>query len=117
LQDNIINSCCSPNQHDYAGMKITASHGPKSVHIARLAVQFTPQSVIMARREVHMRLQSKSKWLQVLEAKGIGIELEWRLKNEAVKKASVKGDVPQVAMDLYKREHQSITMAEMMATC
>jgi len=32
-------------------------------------------------------------------------------------KAGAKGDVPQVAMDLYKREHQSMTMAAMMATC
>jgi len=54
----------------------------------------------------------------VLEAKGnCEIELEWRLENEAVKKASVKGDVPQVAMDLYKTEHQFMTMAAMMAMC
>jgi len=46
-----------------------------------------------------------------------GIELEWCLENEAVKKASVKGDFLQVAMDLYKREHQSMTMAAMMAMC
>ena len=49
--------------------------------------------------------------------KNCGIELEWHLENEAVKKASVKGDVPQVAMGLYKREYQSVTMATMMAMC
>ena len=32
-----------------------------------------------------------------------GIKLEQRLENEAVEKASVKGDVPQVAMDLQER--------------
>jgi len=54
----------------------------------------------------------------VLEAKGsCRIELKWHLENEAVKKASVKGDVPQVAMDLYNREYQSVTMATMMPTC
>jgi len=31
------------------------------------------------------------------------IKLERRLENEAVEKASVKGDVPQVAMDLQER--------------
>jgi len=29
-----------------------------------------------------------------------GIEVEWCLKSKVVKKASVKGDVPQVATDL-----------------
>ena len=32
-----------------------------------------------------------------------GIKLKRRLENEAVEKASVKGDVPQVAMDLHER--------------
>ena len=40
-----------------AGMKITAGHRPKSVHIARLAVHFTLRSDITAGREMHMRLQ------------------------------------------------------------
>jgi len=31
------------------------------------------------------------------------IKLEWCLENEAVEKASVKGDIPQVAMDLQER--------------
>jgi len=35
-----------------AGMEITASHRPKSIHISRLAIQFTPQSVIMAGQEM-----------------------------------------------------------------
>ena len=51
------NSCWFPIQHDYAGMKITAGHHPKYVHIARLPIHFAPQSVIMARREMHVRLQ------------------------------------------------------------
>ena len=63
-------------------------------------------------------LSNQNSYNTVLEAKdSCGIELEWRLENEAVKKASVKGDVPQVAMDLYKREHQSMNMAAMMAMC
>jgi len=41
-----------------------------------------------------------------------GIEVEWHLENEAVKKASVKGGTPQVAMDL--REGASVYG---MATC
>jgi len=41
------NSCWFPIQHDYAGMKITAGHQPKSVHIARLAIYITPRLVIM----------------------------------------------------------------------
>jgi len=39
------------------GMKITASHWSKSVHIARLAVHFYPRSVIMAKQEMRMHLQ------------------------------------------------------------
>ena len=41
-----------------------------------------------------------------------GIEGEWHLKNKVVEKESVKGDVPQVAMDL--REGASVYG---MATC
>ena len=40
-----------------SGMKITAGHRPKSVHIASLAVHFTSRSVITAGQEVRMRLQ------------------------------------------------------------
>jgi len=35
-----------------------------------------------------------------------GIKVEWRLKNKSVEKVSVKGDVPQVAMD--SREGASV---------
>jgi len=60
------------------GMKISVGHWPKSVHIARLTIHFTLQSVIMAGREMRMLLQwlnyhhvkkksaEKSKLLQVL---------------------------------------------------
>ena len=51
------NSRWFPIQHDYAGMKITAGHHPKSVHIARLPIHFAPRSVIMAGREMRVRLQ------------------------------------------------------------
>ena len=42
---------------EIAGMKITAGHRPKSVHIARLAVHFTLRSDITAGQEMHVRLQ------------------------------------------------------------
>ena len=38
-----------------SGMKITAGHRPKSVHIARLAVHFTLRSDITAGREMRDR--------------------------------------------------------------
>ena len=44
-----------------------------------------------------------------------GIKLEQRLKNKAVEKASVKGDVPQVAMDV--QEGASVYDCGMPATC
>ena len=40
-----------------SGMKITAGHQQKSIHIPRLAVHFTPRSVIVAEQEMHMCLQ------------------------------------------------------------
>jgi len=43
------------------------------------------------------------------------IKLKWRLENDAVEKASVKGDVPQVAMDL--QERASVYDFGMPATC
>ena len=52
----------------------------------------------------------------MLETKGgCGIKLEQRLKNEAVEKTSVKGDVPQVAIDL--QEGASVYDYGMPATC
>ena len=62
------------------GMKITVGHRPKSAYIARLAAHSTLQSVLLAGQEMHMHLR--------------------RLKNEAIEKASVEGDVPQLATDL-----------------
>jgi len=41
----------------WTGMKITAGHWPKSVHIGRLAIHCTLWSVIMAEREMRMHLQ------------------------------------------------------------
>jgi len=46
---------------------------------------------------------------------GCGIKLEWCLENEAVEKASVKGDVPKVAMDL--QEGASVYDYGMPAMC
>ena len=40
-------------------MKTTAGHWLKSIHKARLAVHFTPQSVIMAKREMRMHYETR----------------------------------------------------------
>ena len=49
-----------------------------------------------------------SKWLQALASKRLlGIKLERHLKNEAVEKASVKGDIPKVART-YEGDNQSM---------
>ena len=47
--------------------------------------------------------------------KSCGIKLEQRLENKAVEKASLKGDVPQVAMDV--QEGASVYDCGMLATC
>jgi len=44
-----------------------------------------------------------------------GIKLKRRLKNETLEKASVKGDIPQVAMDL--QEGASVYDYGMLAMC
>ena len=93
------------------GMKITAGHRPKS---ARLAVHFSldrslwPDKMCACAcnnliiptckkcRVIKMATSSQT------EDSG-GIELERRLENEAVEKASVKGHFPKVATDLRER--------------
>ena len=94
-------------------MKITAGHRPKSDDIAGLAVQFTSRSVIMARQGMRLHAilnyiittcsetPSHQNGYRHSQAKdNCGIELEWRLENEAVEKASVKRHFPKVATDL-----------------
>ena len=57
--DHINHKYCHRTEGCYAvtGMKLTAGHRQKSIHIARLAVHFTTQSVIMAEQEICMHLQ------------------------------------------------------------